>query len=272
MNKFINSYKLLLVVIAVMVFLPLPSLYAYDWDVYFTSWVYPTDDIYAVNSHWIKIVECDYNFDRDPTPEGYTASGNIWAYTDADIWSIYQAYNSGFQIDCSLECGAQKDWEWDGPPATAPGADISLDLNASAPSWDIIDTFSEIWDLTTSTADASAWGYVYGTGYIVANTVDNNDDPTLPFYWAYAGPDSYDWDPYEINDEYLSGATLAWELDDQLYYEVESQVPTFSSATVAYVETASNVSISTNSNEQAETWSVQYAVVHFSASCEMTSN
>src|SRR4030042_6908004 len=124
MNKFINRYKLLFAVMAVMSFLPTNNLFA-DWDWYFDPYIGP-DEYDPYNDQYMSLLT-DLTFSYYSPPYNDEDGGfviwpgtTVYAYTDAWIWSKEDEYSNDVEIYGDVEVDVQKDWEWDGPPGEAP--------------------------------------------------------------------------------------------------------------------------------------------------------
>jgi hypothetical protein len=291
MNKLICRNKLLFAVITVIAFLPIHNLFA-DWDAYYSSWDYATNNKSQTTSYWEKTIDCHaywslYSvypevvyyplYDSD----GFEMDGWVEVETIADVFNNFEEYSNSFTVSGDAELGFQEDWEWDGPPGEAPGADVDGYLSAGAYHY----IYGERWPESTeaetdassyvgSWAEAVVWDSGYGddmctVGMDAEGYVDSSDSDVD--YSILSDPDEYDWDP--DNDDFTYEGTLTWGYSSSIDYEVSSGLGWFSAEALVYGMAQSYVSIDADeSYPMDETWAISESDVGAYASFSMTSN
>jgi len=282
MNKFIDRYKLLLAVIAAMTFLPIHNLFAYDWDEYYTCWESETDDFAYGQNHYYTEIDTDADRNHNPEYSGIYIDGFVEVYTEADIYSDGEEYSNSFSIYGVAEIGAERDYEWDGPPATAPGADIYGTLSTSAehhvygaryPSQITAETdassFTEGW-AEAMTAD-SGNGYDYCTAEMSAQGFVDSDDSDVG-YSIFQAPDLYYW-TNAYNNDFAYAGKLTWSYSSSFSYEVSSGLAWFLVEACAHVYANSDASIDADESElNEETWAVSSVCVDITSAIGVTLN
>jgi len=267
MNKFFNRYKFLLSVIALMAFLPIHNLYAYDWDTYYFAYEYETSDLAEYKDHYYRAINTDAWIDHDYEASGIDIDDSfVYAYTEADIWSNGEEFSDSIYISADADIGAYREYEWDGPPATAPGADIDGFISTEAEHniygarypWQITaetdaSSYTDGWAAAVVTDSGSNWDYRTAemSTYGFVDSSDSDVD-----YSIYDDPDWYYWtNPYATSFAY--NGTLTWGYDSSLDYEVSSGLTWFAVEACASAWAISYVFIDADESVlNEETWAV----------------
>jgi hypothetical protein len=130
-------YRLILITMAIVVLLPLTTLLAEDyWDWYTYGTGDESPNIYESSQCVTKIVDIEreylyHYFDEEDGDSFYMISGwymDIYARVENPE---EEAYSNYFELEGEAYHWCEEDWEWTGPPASAPGAAIDFSLYTS---------------------------------------------------------------------------------------------------------------------------------------------
>ena len=278
-------YRLILISMAIVVFLPTYNLLA-DWDFYYSSWEEETDDSTLYDpDHYYKEIDTDAWYDDDPFVSGIEIEGFVFAYTWAAVWSSGDEYSNSFNLLAEAEIGCEKDFEWEGPPGEALGADIDGDLDAGT-STDMQKSVaarypSGIQAETEADGDSLGWaesvavhtgGYDMCTVGAVTEAYLDNSSSDLSYEFLSEVPDSNNWVPI-INPNYSYAGTLTWSYSSSFEYEIPSGLTWFTVGACAIASGQSYVSIDADEQEFDEvTWSENQSEIEIYSLIEVDLN
>ena len=252
MTNLIEKSKLIFVVLSVLTLLPVSSLMADEWEGYYDvpEPLVTDTDYYHGNNYWWDII-CDANQEFDDSEDGFLFLGQLYAYTNADIWTFYSSYSGDSYAYGISQIEYTKDWEWTGAPGTSPGAyvDVTIVLIADH------SAYSECWDSEEAYLYAEGETFTYGRHYVTSydydviggqcyghGYIEDDEDPWFN-YGSYTPEPDYDYvylddcgdTYYQVGFEWY----LITDIDD---YVVSSGLSSFSTnayagaRSISYVE------------------------------------
>jgi hypothetical protein len=287
MKTLVGYYKLIIVSIVIVVFLPLSAVWAYEWEWY----TYATSDQssdYYYSDWWVykdvDITEnaCERNFDEEEGT-GFGMSSDWKILITARVRNTpEEAYSNYFELEGEVYHYCEEDWEWSGPPASAPGATISFDLTAAGQQH--TEGHLEIEDGTPYTGASS---YIFCNAYSWAH--DSQDDGYLEVdaaLWGNVSDSSYSHDRYwdctpeqdtpdgynESGPYYYKVSFYEWGYDEDDEYEVAEGLATFSANGGAYGFADASVGLIAYEGDTAQVWSYDYVEISAESNFTMTSN
>ena len=277
MKKYAKTKKMLFIVVAIMAFLPASNLLAYVWD---SSELYIYIDTSGsgyegYSSGYTGYFPTGTYYDED---EYFEFAYGLYAYTIADVYSEQDPLTGYGEALQQIMLYGQKDWEWSGPPATAPEATVRLNIGLTAAQ----SSYSEC--LYVNEADLYAEGQSCAWGIVCAEDSAGSDqilclmliegyaDNEGANYWVmYNGsPDYEDWDSEEIGDYYYEALVDPWWYDDDTYYVVSSGIGQFTGYSVGVTGAYSYAEMDYDGGQNApEAVSEQESFLYFYAYCEL---
>lgn len=281
-------YKLIIVSVAIVVFLPLSDVWAYEWEwsTYATS--YQSPDVYIVNDLVSKVVDitednCERDFD-EIAGTGFNMTSAWKIEVRASVRNTpEEAYSNYFELEGETYHFCEEDWEWSGPPASAPGATIDYELSANG----------------NQSSEGHIWvgegtPYLGTTCYIFCNAYswphDSQDYGYLDVdvaHWAYVSDLSYSHDRYwdctpAQSDPGGKGYSDEDEFEVSFYqwffyqpadeYEVSDGLGTFSANGGAGGFADASVGLIAYEGDTGQTWIIEDAYIYAKSIFTMTSN
>jgi hypothetical protein len=281
MSNCIKNKNILFIIIAVLAFLPVKNALAYAW--LYTPYSgngHTGDYFYSDPNAYLKI-SCYDILEEGPdyNVEGFAVDGDVGTLTD--IW--FDANQVEYTNYACLQGDAGRDfyeeWEWSGPPGTAPGGKIDVYVNTDG-TYQKSDTERSY--LCSSTAETYAYGVTFmdlvSTGYDfcagltcnMTGEVSTNGSNSDLSYW----PLDIDFDPdtVEVNDVKVYYDLGFMHVDSSDYSIIPSGQSFFYAELWVSAISYSEVYINNEEGEFSSTWSTQQTDVDFDGSVIFESN
>lgn len=274
------------ILMATVVFLPLTMLMAEDeWEVtgQYSMSDQTGDLYYGWDGHMYKEIDitewnCDREFYEDGS--GFQMVGEWEIYVEAEVGSTLEEYSNTIELTGQAYHFCEQDWEWSGPPASAPSVDVDYECEAAGEQ----ESRGNIY-LTTGTpyltSDGSATGAAYSWVHDSQNSdwvwVDaevwgsvSNSSNSADRYWDNSKSDPEP-NGTETSDEDEYDATYSyWTFSHDDTYEVESGIGAFSANGGVDGRCDADVHCDVESDQNGSALSINYSYIFGYSNIEMT--
>ncbi len=281
MKTVVDYYKLFLVSITIMVFLPLPTLWAYGWDAYHDAMFGRSTDLSEGEDILQKVVRFNHSDPWDGTSFELNLDLAVKACVDLGEWG---EYNKRWDMEAYAFAAHGCLWEWNGPPGTSPGLTCYYDLEADG----YADTGGDWYDFDAEGASVGMADSI--TDFIVIDS-DGHEDAeancsvsgffaTIPSIadsdWShYDFPDSGGHYDYGFANDYPGesySAGCMWHFWYADSYSVAEGNPYCVASTMGYCSAEAHVYLDADDGEWGNLDCYSYAWIESECSVSISSN
>jgi hypothetical protein len=280
MNSFIKNKNILLIIIAVLAILPVNNVFAYVWLITPYSGNGHTGDYFYSDSNAYLELSCYDILEEGPdySVGGFAVDGDVGTLTDIWFDANQVEYTNYACLQGYAERYFYEEWEWSGPPGTAPGGDIDVYVNTDGTYQSSETVRSYLCSSTAETfaygatgMDLSSNGYDFCAGILcdMTGVVSTNGSESDLTYW----PDiDFDPDIVEVNDIKVYYDLGFMYVDGYDHSDIPSGQSFFYADLWVSALSYSEVYINNEEDEFSSTWTTQQSDVDFDGYVLFTSN
>ncbi len=281
-------YKLILISMAIVVFLPLTTLMAEDyWDWYTYGTGDQSSDVYESSAWVTKDVDITENYLYRNFDEEYGTGYYMISGWTIDIYARVQntpeeAYSNDFELEGEAYHYCQEGWEWTGPPAEAPGATIDFSLYTSgniSTDGDIYVTAGSPYIGATGDISCNAYSWPHdsqGSGYFemdaeIGGSVSDSSNSYYR-YWDCTPEKNEPSGNHDSGEDYFTVSYSYLSFSESDEYEIGDGIGTFSANGGAYAKGEASVGLIAYEGDTGKAEVDDYVYIYARSDFDMTSN